>query len=184
MALPVNDWMKSATDEDRAAFDHLFASEYRRVVTIAFRVLGDSHQSEDVAQEVFLSFYRRHDPAAPYAAAWLHRAASHLALNTIREQRRRSRREQGEALSPAVHANTTGIDPQDAATVDEQRQEVREVLARLPARTAAVLILRHSGLSYSEVAGALGCGVGQVGTLLRRAEAAFKKEIEREGGPT
>jgi RNA polymerase sigma factor (sigma-70 family) len=179
MALPVNDWMKPANDGERTAFDYLFASEYRRVVNIAFRVLGDSHQSEDVAQEVFLSYYRRHDPAAPYAAAWLHRAASHLALNTIREHRRRSRREREEALAPAAHANATGIDPQDAATAEEQRREVSEILARLPARSASVLILRHSGLSYSEVAAALGCGVGQVGTLLRRAEAAFKKEIDR-----
>jgi RNA polymerase sigma-70 factor (ECF subfamily) len=179
MALPVNDWMKSGNEEDHTAFDHLFASEYRRVVNIAFRVLGDAHQSEDVAQEVFLSFYRRHDPAAPYAAAWLHRAASHVALNTVREHKRRARRERREGLSPAGQTAATEIDPQDAATVGEQRREVRQVLGRLPARSAEVLILRHSGLSYSEVAAALGCGVGQVGTLLRRAEAAFKKEIEQ-----
>ena len=46
-----------------------------------------------------------------------------------------------------------------------------------PARSAAVLALRYSGLSYAEVAAALGVGVGQVGTMLRRAEAALRKEI-------
>jgi RNA polymerase sigma-70 factor (ECF subfamily) len=42
-----------------------------------------------------------------------------------------------------------------------------------------VLVLRHSGLSYAEVADAMGVGIGQVGTMLRRAEAALRKEIER-----
>jgi RNA polymerase sigma-70 factor (ECF subfamily) len=44
-----------------------------------------------------------------------------------------------------------------------------------------VLVLRYSGLSYAEVGQALGVGTGQVGTLLRRAEAALKKEFERSG---
>jgi len=42
-----------------------------------------------------------------------------------------------------------------------------------------VLLLRHSGLSYAEVAEAMGVGIGQVGTMLRRGEAALRKEIER-----
>jgi RNA polymerase sigma-70 factor (ECF subfamily) len=42
-----------------------------------------------------------------------------------------------------------------------------------------VLLLRHSGLSYAEVAEAMGVGISQVGTMLRRGEAALRKEIER-----
>ena len=59
------------------------------------------------------------------------------------------------------------------------RHEVRAALGRLPRRAATVLVLRHSGLSYAEVAEAMGVGTGQVGTMLRRAEAALRKEIER-----
>jgi len=54
---------------------------------------------------------------------------------------------------------------------------VRAALGRLPAKSAAVLALRYSGLSYAETAAALGVNVGQVGTLLRRAEAALRKEM-------
>src|ERR1700736_1973545 len=61
----------------------------------------------------------------------------------------------------------------------ERRREVRRALSRLPQRTAAVLMLRHSGLSYAEVATALGIKVGNVGTLLRRAEEAMRKEVNR-----
>lgn len=57
---------------------------------------------------------------------------------------------------------------------------MRAVLARLPTKSdvsAAVLALRYSGLGYAETAAALGVHAGQVGTLLRRAEAALRKEI-------
>jgi RNA polymerase sigma-70 factor (ECF subfamily) len=46
-------------------------------------------------------------------------------------------------------------------------------------KPAAVLVLRASGLSYAEVGQALGVGTGQVGTLLRRAESALRKEVTR-----
>ena len=69
--------------------------------------------------------------------------------------------------------------PERVVESKETRREVREALARLPRKPAAVLTLRYSGLSYAEVAEALGVGVGQVGTLLRRAEAALRKEVIR-----
>src|SRR3989440_13082664 len=80
-------------------FDRLFMAEYGKVVAVANRVLADRTEAEDVAQEVFLDFHRRHRPDAGYAAAWLHRAAVHTALNRIRSRRRRERRELGDAQS-------------------------------------------------------------------------------------
>ena len=62
----------------------------------------------------------------------------------------------------------------------EGRAELRRVLARLPRRSAAVLVMRHGGMSYAEIAEALGVKVGHVGTLLRRAESALRKEMDRE----
>ena len=55
---------------------------------------------------------------------------------------------------------------------------MRSALARLKPKTAAVLVLRYSGLSYAEVGAALKVGTGQVGTLLRRAEQSLRKELE------
>jgi RNA polymerase sigma factor (sigma-70 family) len=160
-------------------FERLFLAEYRRVVAIANRVLADAHEAEDVAQEVFTSFHRRHDPDAPYAAAWLHAAAAHTALNVVRGRQRRARREAAEAgANVRLRGDAErGLDPQCALEDRERRREVQAALSRLPARSAAVLALRYSGLSYAEVATALGVGAGQVGTMLRRAEAALRKEI-------
>ena len=157
-------------------FERLFLQEYPKVVAIAYRVLADRSAAEDVAQEVFLKFHRSHSPDSERASGWLHAAAVHSALNVIRGERRRAQRETAHALDPA---RPTIANPERVVEEAEQRREVRRTLTRLPQRTAAVLMLRHSGLSYAEVATALGVKVGNVGTLLRRAEEALRKEVNR-----
>jgi RNA polymerase sigma-70 factor (ECF subfamily) len=186
MVVPV-DRRDSSTQQELVAdaFERLFRAEYATVVGIATRVLADAHEAEDVAQEVFASFHHRHSAEAPYAAAWLHAAAVHTALNVVRGKRRRLRRETAQASAQVrLHAGAeAALDPQHALEEGERRREVQAVLSRLPARSAAVLVLRYSGLSYAEVAAALGVKAGQVGTLLRRAEQAFQKESRRVSSP-
>jgi RNA polymerase sigma-70 factor (ECF subfamily) len=149
-------------------------AEYGKVVAVANRVLADRTEA-DVAQEVFLDFHRKHRADASYAPAWLHRAAVHTALNRIRGRKRRERRE----LTEAQREDRPVVDPQQVVEVEEDRRLVREALSRMPAKAASVLALRYSGLSYVEVGAALGVGAGQVGTLLRRAEQALRKEMTR-----
>lgn len=158
-----------------AAFERLFLEEYPRVAAIAFRVLGDRAEAEDVAQEVLLAFYRHHAPDASYAAPWLRAAAAHAALNVIRGRKRRERRE---AIAAMEQANAVA-DPEEDTLAGERRDEVRATLGRLPPKVAALLALRYSGLSYAEVASALGLKTDQVGTRLRRAQEAFRREVLR-----
>ena len=150
-------------------------AEYGKVVAVANRVLADRTEAEDVAQEVFLDFHRKHRADASYGPAWLHRAAVHTALNRIRGRKRRERRELAEAQTEVRPV----VDPQQVIEIEEERRLVREALSRMPAKAASVLALRYSGLSYVEVGTALGVGAGQVGTLLRRAEQALRKEMSR-----
>jgi len=155
-----------------AAFEQLFRAEYARVVRIAYRVVGDQGAAEDVAQDVFIAYYRAHPADAPYAAPWLHRAAAHTALNAVRSRARRAAREERDALTPDASG-----DPEGAALERERAREVRAALARMPRGSAELLALRYSGLSYAEVAAATGTKIDQVGTRLRRAHDAFRREV-------
>ncbi|MGK5684418.1 sigma-70 family RNA polymerase sigma factor [Actinoplanes sp. URMC 104] len=156
----------------RADLEHVFRTAYPRVVAVAARVLGSRDEAEDVAQEVFLTFGRSDVPAGE-APAWLSVAAAHTALNHIRTGRRRAGREQA-----ARPPDTVVPDVADAVVTLEERRRVRAALARLPRKQAVALVLRHSGLSYAEVAAALDLSPGSVGTTVRRAETALRKELK------
>ena len=157
----------------RADLEQVFRAAYPRVVAVAARVLGSRDEAEDVAQEVFLTFGRSAVPAGE-AAGWLSVAAAHTALNHLRSGRRRASREEA-----AGDAGAVSPDVADAVVTLDERRRVRQALARLPRRQAVALVLRHSGLSYAEVATALDLSPGSVGTTVRRAESALREELNR-----
>jgi RNA polymerase sigma factor (sigma-70 family) len=158
----------------RADLEHVFRRSYPRVVAVAARVLGSRNEAEDVAQEVFLSFGRTAVPAGE-AEGWLSVAAAHTALNHLRSGRRRAVRE--EVAQPGGPA---APDAAETVVIREERRRVRDALSRLPRKQAIALVLRHSGLSYAEVAAALDLAPGSVGTTVRRAESALRKELNHE----
>jgi RNA polymerase sigma-70 factor (ECF subfamily) len=160
----------------RADLDEIFRRHYQQVVGVAARVLSSGDQAEDVAQDVFLTFSRSSVPAEE-APGWLCVAAAHTALNLLRSGRRRASRE--ETAAAADHAVVSDV--AEAVVTLEERSRVRAALAQLPRKQAVALVLRHSGLSYADVAAALEMSPGSVGTTVRRAESALRKELNRHG---
>ena len=160
----------------RVDLDAVFRRNYQLVVGVAARVLGSRDEAEDVAQDVFLSFGRSSVPAAE-ARGWLCVAAAHTALNLLRSGRRRVSRE--EAVAAADNAVVSDV--AEAVVTLEERSRVRSALVRLPRKQAVALVLRHSGLSYADVAAALDLSPASVGTTVRRAESALRKELIRHG---
>jgi RNA polymerase sigma-70 factor, ECF subfamily len=154
-------------------FDALFLAHYDGVYRLLYRIVGTRDEAEDLAQETFLRLSRqRFGPGREHnVRGWLYAVASNLAFNALRSRGRRQRREktafrQGE--------DSGERDPAEAAMQDDERAAVRRTLATLPERHAQILLLRHAGLSYREIADALGMAFGSVGTTLARAEAAFE----------
>lgn len=156
-------------------FEEFFRTEYPRLVHIAYGIVRDTHLAEDVAQDVLIAAQRRFpEPlGSDHAQAWVRVATTHASLNAIRSDRRRQDRQ---ARSPQSAASES---PEEHAIAREEGRAVRTALARLPQHAATVLVLRHSGLSYAEIADAMEVRVGQIGTMLRRAEARFRKEVDR-----
>ncbi len=111
-----------------SAFERFFRAQYPVVVRIAFGVLGDAQAAQDVAQDVFIAALRRFpDPGElDHASAWVRAAAAHTALNAIRGERRRDRRQQLAGIEVAPQG------PEETVLDRESRLEVRRALARLP----------------------------------------------------
>jgi RNA polymerase sigma factor (sigma-70 family) len=154
-------------------FEAFFRANFATTVRIANALLRDVHLAEDVAQEAFIATRRRF-PLGDPAEGWLHAAAVHLALNAARSRRRYDARAHLD-MGPA-----TPDGPEQVVVANEEDERVRRALRRLPRHSATVLVLRYSGLAYVEIADAMGVKPNHIGTMLRRAERALRKEVERE----
>lgn len=160
---------------DETAFESLFLRHYGQVYRVLYGLVGSREEAEDLAQETFLSLHR-HPPAPDDGAAllpWLCRVALNRGYNALRGRQRAQRRLEFLAEQPEA------LDPHAELMRSEQRAAVREVIAQLPERQGQLLLLRHAGLSYAEIAAALEIAPGSVGTLLARAERAFAARYER-----
>lgn len=153
---------------DDAAFEGLFLRHYAQVYRVVYNLVGDRQEAEDILQETFLALYQhppRLEPEVPLVA-WLCRVALNRGYNALRRQQR-ARRTLDEAAPVAE------LDPDAELLRSEERARVRTALAELPERQSRLLLLRHAGLSYAEIAAVVEVAPGSVGTLLVRAERAF-----------
>ena len=157
-----------------STFDELFQAHWERVNGILFRLVGDADESEDLALETFWRLHQQIQAkrAPDNPGGWLYRVALNLGYNALRAQRRRQAYEHA-AGRQAFEGKLT--DPGQISEQEQQRRWVRQVLNELPERSAQLLVLRHSGLSYAEIAQALQIATSSVGTLLARAEEMFAR---------
>ncbi len=154
--------------------DRHFDAHYPRLVATARRVLGDRALAEEAAADAWqrLSGSPVADRPDGEVAAWLHVVTIRVALNRLRRERRHRARL---VTHGPVSLPEPAVDPGEAVVVEDERARVRDVLARLPERQAAALLLRHAGHSYAEIATALGVAEGSVGVLLARGERGFQR---------
>ncbi|MDR3703586.1 MAG: sigma-70 family RNA polymerase sigma factor [Candidatus Sulfopaludibacter sp.] len=151
-------------------FDEFFRAHYARIARTIARVVGNHARAEELAVEAFWKLWRNSQAHGEMAGGWVYRTAVRLALNDLRGARRRHHYEQMSGSGPAA------LTPEEARAAAEEREHVRLVLAALGEREAALLLLRSSGLPYVEVAAALDLNPASVGTMIGRAQQAFRKE--------
>jgi RNA polymerase sigma-70 factor (ECF subfamily) len=163
---------------DTSSFETLFYRHYDRVYGLLFRLIGNRQEAENVTQEVFLKLY--HQPFKGHrehnVSAWLYRVATNMGYNHLRSRKRRWSRNR--ILVP--DSSDRKDDPDELVSTTETREQVRTALATLPKRQTQLLLMRHMGLSYAELAGCFDVAPGSVGTLLARAADAFRNAYEGE----
>jgi RNA polymerase sigma-70 factor (ECF subfamily) len=161
------------TRQDEAEFESVFLQNYTRVYGVLFRLVGDRAEAEDLALETFWQLWQKPPARNDNLGGWLYRVATNLGYNALRAAKRRAVYEE-RAGRDALDLNTS-LSPEQEAERTAERGRARDVLRQLPARDAQLLILRHSGLSYKEIAAALNVSPNSVGTLLARAEEKFER---------
>jgi RNA polymerase sigma-70 factor (ECF subfamily) len=163
-------------------FDSLFQAYWSKVRTLLASLVGDQDEAEDLALEVFWRLYTRPlaDNKTQNLAGWIYRVATNLGYNALRSRKRRRHYEDSAGLENLETASA--LDPVKELEKAEQCQQIRQALSQLKPQSAQILVLRYTGLSYTEIATTLSLSPASVGTLLARAEREFEKRyrnIER-----
>ena len=173
---------------DQEAFEAVFTRYYSLVYKLAYHCTGQRDEADDIAQEVFLRFYRTppHAISDVERRAWLCRVTTNLGLNAIRARQRRKYHE--EKASDGAHQpaseDAAQLNPEQYVIAHEQAAFIRSVLAELPERQQTYILLRNIGLSYAEIAQATGVAPASVGSLLARAEREFRRRYHERATAT
>ncbi len=162
---------------DMRAFEEIVVQYERAVRNFAYRYLGDERRAEDIAQDTFLRVYKARERWRPEAKfhTWLFTITSRLCLNAIRSRQRERRvirpaigTDERDSLATAPDRRTAS--PVDGALAEERAALIRRAVGELSENQRRALLLhRFEGLSYQEVAEAMGLSLEAVRSLLVRA---------------
>jgi RNA polymerase sigma-70 factor, ECF subfamily len=164
---------ETATDIDRE-FEARLADSSSMAIRVAFSVLRNQADAEDVAQEVFAKAHRAFHQLRDRDRfrSWLVRTTWRTALDHLRSTRRRMIRD-----LTAV-PQTSGPTVEDAAIDDERRGQVWRAVDRLPRRLRLVIVLSAiEGHSVKDVAALLGVAEGTVKSRLFNARKKLQEML-------
>jgi RNA polymerase sigma-70 factor (ECF subfamily) len=159
---------QSASAPTLATLESLYDTHHRQAIGLAYRMLGDLGEAEEVVQEVFLAAWRTghsYDPARGSTHTWILSMVRNRSIDVLRARRRRP-------LEPLP----TTMDPPDPSDVPSQAatrvdaESARRAMAALPPEQQQVIELAYfDGLSHSEIADKLSAPIGTVKGRIRLA---------------
>jgi len=178
-----------AREGDLEAFDGLIRRYEDQVYSVAVRLLGDEDDAADVAQEVFLAFFRhlKHYRGDAKLSTWLHRVTVNMVKNHwARQKRRRAAQTQSlEATddpddpSPVEALANPVADPRRVAAGVEMREVIEAKLLELEPEFREVIVLRFiEELSYEEIAEVTGEPLGTIKSRIFRARRALRDRMK------
>ena len=183
---PVDDaeLVDAARRGDRDAFRTLFERYHRKAYALAFGVLRHQDDALDVVQDAFIKAHKYLDKFEGNSSfyTWLYRIVMNLAIDHLRKHRRvrpveldeQHLDESDEALLPKI----LGGNPGRALMDKEIRARIDQALGELSDNHRAVLIMRElEGMSYEEMAHAMGCSKGTIMSRLFHARKNMQKQL-------
>ena len=172
---------------DGTAFAKLVDKYKQPVMNLAFRMLRDATEAEDLAQNVFIQVHKsasRYRVSSKFST-WLFTIARNLCLNEIR---RRSRHPADSLDAPYADQedqpaqqfeDKKEASPPDALLQQELARKIELALADLPEnQRTAILLCRQDELSYEDIAEVLGCSLAATKSLIHRGRETLKEKLK------
>jgi RNA polymerase sigma-70 factor, ECF subfamily len=180
--------LRRLRDRDERAFRELIEAHRDRVYNICYRMLGNRHESEDVAQEVFITVFKTIDTFREEAkfSTWLYRVAVNHCKNRIKYLARRHDKDRDELDEGASGTNGTPIGaplpnaPDRALEGAQMEKLLQDAIASLDDDQRIVVVLRDvEDLSIEEICEITGLPDGTVKSRLHRARKELRKKLQR-----
>ncbi len=163
---------------DEGAFDQIIDKYHKPIVNFIYKIVNNSAEAEELAQEVFLRIYRARHTYEPKArfAAWIYRIATNLSFKEADRKRRmqfwhrRNHTEQDAAAQEEIFRDPLP-DAEDRLVKTELGQVIRHAIRSLPRNEKIALVLRrYEDLSYREIAEVMSCTEAAVKTYIHRGK--------------
>lgn len=165
-------------------FQSIVESNTDFVYNVAYRMMSNAQDAEDITQETFMSAYRSWDAfrGGSSVSTWLYRIAVNACLMRLRKEKR------ARTLTDSRHQDTDVMDwnpdpalgPEGLAVNAELSGEIARAIAELPPDLRAAVVLRDvQELSNTEASEALDITVSSLKARLHRGRVLLRKSLER-----
>lgn len=171
------------------SYELLVQRHLQQVYRIAYRVVGNQQEAEDVTQEVFLKVFgglKKFEEQATFST-WLYRVALNTALDTADKNKRRPQKAQPTIKSNESSEQETDVlnlqpsqllGPEDSAIGSELRRCINQVLKKLEDEQRNLLVMRDfDDRSYDEIAQRLNVGLSAIKMRIHRARLVFQEHF-------
>ena len=173
---------------DEQAFQRLFARYQKPICNYLFRFLGNFSIAEELTQEVFVRVCRSAQTYSPQAAFrnWIYRIATNVAKNEVRKREYSTRKaslefssSHGDGRTEEKYSDPGAETPEYIIVAKHLEREIQDILNRLPGKQkTALLLCRHHGFSYREIAEIMDLRQGAVKSLIHRATETLRRDLK------
>lgn len=168
-------------------FDAVVTKHGRQVYNVAYRMVGDKYEAEDLTQEAFLRAYKslgslKEDDLVD---RWLYRIVSNVTIDFLRRKPKKAylslnepiATDEGE-VNPEVADWSTS--PETKIETEQFEGAIQQALNELaPEFRLSLILCDVEGLSYEEISRTLGCNIGTVRSRIHRARKAVRDKLTR-----
>jgi RNA polymerase sigma-70 factor (ECF subfamily) len=180
----VKNRIRQVKNGDQNAFSEIVELYKDKVYILCYRMLGNSHEAEDIAQEAFIRAYVNIDSynIDKKFSTWLYRIATNLSIDRIRKKKpdfyldAEVKGTEGLTMYSQVAADVAL--PEEEVESMELQQCVQAEILKLPDKYRAVIILKYiEELSLKEISEILGLPISTIKTRIHRGREALRKQL-------